>query len=94
MTNFIYLLASKGYKFDNQSFPNIVFQKKAADTSIGWALGYMLNLTNMIPAEQASILKATTFSSWAALIFLFVVILLVALILLFGTFRSSKQETI
>ncbi|XP_040260789.1 ectonucleoside triphosphate diphosphohydrolase 2 [Bufo bufo] len=93
--NFIYLLTSKGYKFDNDTFPNIVFQKKAGDTSIGWALGYMLNLTNMIPAEQPSILKATDFSSWAALIFLFVVIILVGLIIFFTTFRSNKQaETI
>ncbi|XP_069799880.1 ectonucleoside triphosphate diphosphohydrolase 2 [Dendropsophus ebraccatus] len=90
--NFIYLLTSKGYKFDNNTFPNIVFQRKAADTSIGWALGYMLNLTNMIPAEEGSVLKATSFSSWAALIFLFVVIILVGLIILFGTFRSSKQQ--
>ncbi|KAM3911727.1 ectonucleoside triphosphate diphosphohydrolase 2 [Leptodactylus fuscus] len=90
--NFIYLLTSKGYKFDNETFPNIVFQRKAGDTSIGWALGYMLNLTNMIPAEEASILKATDFSSWAALIFLFVVIIVIALILFFGAFRASKQQ--
>ncbi|XP_075690871.1 ectonucleoside triphosphate diphosphohydrolase 2 [Rhinoderma darwinii] len=90
--NFIYLLTSKGYKFDNETFPNIVFQKKAADTSIGWALGYMLNLTNMIPSEEASILKATNFSSWATLIFLFVVIILLALIILFSTVTSSKQQ--
>ncbi|KAM4019169.1 ectonucleoside triphosphate diphosphohydrolase 2 [Anomaloglossus baeobatrachus] len=90
--NFIYLLISKGYKFDNETFPNIVFQRKAGDTSIGWALGYMLNLTNMIPAEQASILKATDFSSWAALIFLFVVVILVGLVIFYGTLRSSKQQ--
>ncbi|MEE6504936.1 hypothetical protein FKM82_005383 [Ascaphus truei] len=92
--NFVYLLASKGYKFDNQTFPNIVFQKKAGDTSIGWALGYMLNLTNMIPAEEMSTLKGTDYSSWVALIFLFVVIILVALMILLGTYRSSKQQTI
>lgn len=31
----------------------MLFQQ-AGDTSIGWALGYMLNLTNMIPAEKPS----------------------------------------
>ncbi|XP_069603733.1 ectonucleoside triphosphate diphosphohydrolase 2 isoform X3 [Ranitomeya imitator] len=90
--NFVYLLISNGYKFDNETFPDISFQKKAGDTSIGWALGYMLNLTNMIPAEEASVLKATNFSSWAALIFLFVIIILVGLIIFFSTFRSSKQQ--
>ncbi|XP_077333322.1 ectonucleoside triphosphate diphosphohydrolase 2 [Lithobates pipiens] len=90
--NFIYLLTSKGYKFDNSTFPNITFQKKAGDTSIGWALGYMLNLTNMIPAEEKAVLKASDFSSWAALIFLFVVIILIALIVLFSTCRSNKQQ--
>ncbi|XP_053551637.1 ectonucleoside triphosphate diphosphohydrolase 2 [Bombina bombina] len=93
--NFVYLLASKGYRFNEETFPNIAFQRKAGETSIGWALGYMLNLTNMIPAEQASVFKATTHGSWAALIFLFVVIILVALTILLTTFRSGKQhETI
>ncbi|KAM8934334.1 ectonucleoside triphosphate diphosphohydrolase 2 [Pelodytes ibericus] len=90
--NFVYLLTSKGYRFDSETFPNIAFQRKAGETSIGWALGYMLNLTNMIPAEKASILKATTFSSWSALIFIFVVIILLALITLCGNLRSNKQQ--
>ncbi|XP_068104863.1 ectonucleoside triphosphate diphosphohydrolase 2-like isoform X1 [Hyperolius riggenbachi] len=90
--NFIYLLLTKGYKFDETTFPNIAIQRKAGDTSIGWALGYMLNLTNMIPAEEASTFKATDFSSWAALVFLFVALILVALVLAFSTFRSSKQQ--
>ncbi|XP_072285916.1 ectonucleoside triphosphate diphosphohydrolase 2 [Pyxicephalus adspersus] len=90
--NFIYLLTSQGYKFDNNTFPDITFQKKAGDTSIGWALGYMLNLTNMIPAEETSVLKATNFSCWATLIFLFVLIIIFAVIVLFSTYRSGKQQ--
>ncbi|XP_063792324.1 ectonucleoside triphosphate diphosphohydrolase 2 [Pseudophryne corroboree] len=91
-SSFIYLIISKGYKFDNKTFPDISFEKKAGDTSIGWALGYMLNLTNMIPAEETSILKATNFSSWSALIFLFVVLIILALIIFASTFRSNKQQ--
>ncbi|XP_053328487.1 ectonucleoside triphosphate diphosphohydrolase 2 [Spea bombifrons] len=90
--NFVYLLTSRGYRFNNETFPDIVFQRKAGDTSIGWALGYMLNLTNMIPAEEASVLKATSFSSWGALIFLFVLIILLALIIFFSALRSNKQQ--
>ncbi|KAM4664373.1 LOW QUALITY PROTEIN: ectonucleoside triphosphate diphosphohydrolase 2 [Discoglossus pictus] len=92
--NFVYLLTSKGYRFNEETFPNIAFQKKAGDTSIGWALGYMLNLTNMIPAEQPSILKATDQSCWVGLIFLFVIIILIALTVFFCTYRSGKQQQV
>ncbi|KAM4696762.1 ectonucleoside triphosphate diphosphohydrolase 2 [Rhinophrynus dorsalis] len=90
--SFINALISKAYKFNNDTFPNIAFQKKAGDTSIGWALGYMLNLTNMIPAEQPSILKGTDYSSWVALIFLFLVISLGALIIFCRACRSEKEQ--
>jgi len=30
---FVYLLTTKGYNFDNHSFPNIAFQKKVGDTT-------------------------------------------------------------
>nr|XP_056716504.1 ectonucleoside triphosphate diphosphohydrolase 2 [Euleptes europaea] len=87
---FIQLLIMEGYRFDELTFPNIAFQKKAGDTSIGWALGYMLNLTNMIPAEETSFWKGTTYSSWVGLILLFVAIILVILGTMFCLLRSSK----
>ncbi|XP_063791641.1 ectonucleoside triphosphate diphosphohydrolase 2-like [Pseudophryne corroboree] len=86
-SSFIYLIISNGYKFDNETFPDISYEK-AGDTSIGWVLGYMLNLINMIPAEENS--KATNFSSWTALIF--VVLIILALIIFAVTFRSNKQQ--
>ncbi|XP_075761253.1 ectonucleoside triphosphate diphosphohydrolase 2 isoform X1 [Pelodiscus sinensis] len=88
VANFIYLLLTKGYHFDKDSFPNIAFQKKAGDTSIGWALGYMLNLTNMIPAEGFQ--KGTSYSSWVVLILLFVAVILTALGTAFCLLRASK----
>ncbi|XP_063289030.1 ectonucleoside triphosphate diphosphohydrolase 2 [Pelobates fuscus] len=90
--NFIYLLLSQGYRFNEETFPNIAFQRKAGDTSIGWALGYMLNLTNMIPAEAPSRFKAVTFSSWSALVFLFVLIVILSLFTICTNYRSSKQQ--
>uniref|UniRef100_A0A8C5QE11 Ectonucleoside triphosphate diphosphohydrolase 2 n=1 Tax=Leptobrachium leishanense TaxID=445787 RepID=A0A8C5QE11_9ANUR len=90
--NFVHLLLSKGYHFDEQTFPNIAFQRKAGDTSIGWALGYMLNLTNMIPAESASIFRAVTVSSWSALIFLFIFVILVGMAIIYRTVRSGKEQ--
>ncbi|XP_077161759.1 ectonucleoside triphosphate diphosphohydrolase 2 isoform X2 [Paroedura picta] len=87
---FIQLLLMEGYRFDELTFRNIAFQKKAGDTSIGWALGYMLNLTNMIPAEETSFWKGTTYNSWVGLILLFVAIILVTLGTMFCLLRSSK----
>uniref|UniRef100_A0A8C6JED4 Uncharacterized protein n=1 Tax=Melopsittacus undulatus TaxID=13146 RepID=A0A8C6JED4_MELUD len=80
ITMFVYLLTTKGYNFNNHSFPNIAFQKKAGDTSIGWALGYMLNLTNMIPAEKPSSHKSMLYNYWVILILLFVVTTLTSLV--------------
>ncbi|XP_061460120.1 ectonucleoside triphosphate diphosphohydrolase 2 isoform X2 [Rhineura floridana] len=87
---FVYLILMQGYKFDNDTFPNIAFQKKAGDTSIGWALGYMLNLTNMIPAEEVGFWKGTEYGPWVGLVLLFVAIILVTLVTIFCLLRSSK----
>ncbi|XP_032636049.1 ectonucleoside triphosphate diphosphohydrolase 2 [Chelonoidis abingdonii] len=92
VANFVYLVISKGYRFDESSFPNIAFQKKAGDTSIGWALGYMLNLTNMIPADEAGFRKGANYSSWVVLILLFVAVILIALGTAFCLLRSGKQH--
>ncbi|KAK9392251.1 ectonucleoside triphosphate diphosphohydrolase 2 [Crotalus adamanteus] len=90
MATFVSLLLSRGYSFGNTTFPSVSFQKKAGDTTIGWALGYMLNLTNMIPAEEVGFRKGTSFGPWVGLIFLFVAILLSSLISLFCLLKSSK----
>ncbi|XP_053229958.1 ectonucleoside triphosphate diphosphohydrolase 2 isoform X1 [Podarcis raffonei] len=89
-TTFIYLILTRGYKFDNSTFPNIAFQKKAGDTSIGWALGYMLNLTNMIPAEETGFWKGTAYGPWVGVVLLFVAIILVTVASIFCLLRSTR----
>ncbi|NXN99011.1 ENTP2 diphosphohydrolase, partial [Rhinopomastus cyanomelas] len=91
---FVYLLTTKGYNFNNHSFPNIAFQKKVGETSIGWALGYMLNLTNMIPAEKPSSHKSMLYNYWVILILLFVVTTLTSLVTAICLLRCSKSLTI
>ncbi|CAK7301248.1 Ectonucleoside triphosphate diphosphohydrolase 1 [Vulpes lagopus] len=49
-TYILSLLSS--YHFTADSWKNIHFMGKIQSSSVGWTLGYMLNLTNMIPAEQ------------------------------------------
>ncbi|XP_066188705.1 ectonucleoside triphosphate diphosphohydrolase 2 isoform X3 [Sylvia atricapilla] len=94
VSTFVYLLTTKGYSFNDHSFPNIAFQKKAGGTSIGWALGYMLNLTNMIPAEKPSSHKSMLYNYWVILILLFVVTTLTSLVTAICLLRHSKSSII
>ncbi|KAJ6651952.1 hypothetical protein lerEdw1_015894 [Lerista edwardsae] len=89
---FIYLLLLRGYKFNETTFPNIAFQKKAGDTSIGWALGYMLNLTNMIPADDRSFRKGLEYGPWVGAVVLFVAVVLIAVVTVVCLLRSSKSH--
>ncbi|KAM4028571.1 ectonucleoside triphosphate diphosphohydrolase 3 isoform 4-T5 [Anomaloglossus baeobatrachus] len=80
--NYIYHLLVHGYKFNSESWPQILFQKEVGNSSIAWSLGYMLNLTNMIPAERPLILLPMRPTVFAGLLFLFAAISLLCLILL------------
>ncbi|KAB5555615.1 hypothetical protein PHYPO_G00036200 [Pangasianodon hypophthalmus] len=48
---YIITLLEEGYNFTSDNWANIEFIKKIGESEVGWTLGYMLNLTNMIPAE-------------------------------------------
>ncbi|XP_068608886.1 ectonucleoside triphosphate diphosphohydrolase 2 [Brachionichthys hirsutus] len=87
---FVNVLMLKGYSFDEMSFPHISFQKKAGEASVGWALGYMLTLSNMLPAETAGLKKALTPGVWGALVFLFV--LLPAAVLVFIVLQGCEEK--
>ncbi|KAM5244117.1 ectonucleoside triphosphate diphosphohydrolase 1 isoform 1-T1 [Hipposideros larvatus] len=49
---YILSLLQRGYHFTPDFWKNIHFMGKIQSSDVGWTLGYMLNLTNMIPAEQ------------------------------------------
>ncbi|XP_038124190.1 ectonucleoside triphosphate diphosphohydrolase 2 [Cyprinodon tularosa] len=68
---FIKILMLRGYGFDEESFARISFQKKAGDTSVGWALGYMLIISSLLPAESVGVRKTLTLGAWRTLLFLF-----------------------
>ncbi|KAM6243760.1 ectonucleoside triphosphate diphosphohydrolase 8-like [Porphyrio hochstetteri] len=83
--NYILTLLLDAYKFNETSWNNIFFQMKAGSADIGWTLGYMLNLTNMIPAEAPEWRKGHIPSLWAAAVAFIVLTLalgLTALLLL------------
>ncbi|XP_038591474.1 ectonucleoside triphosphate diphosphohydrolase 1 isoform X1 [Micropterus salmoides] len=48
---YILTLLTEGYNFTSEMYSYIKFIKKIKGSDAGWTLGYMLNLTNMIPAE-------------------------------------------
>ncbi|XP_041825329.1 ectonucleoside triphosphate diphosphohydrolase 2 [Melanotaenia boesemani] len=87
---FVKILMLRGYGFDDTSFPHISFQKKAGDTSVGWALGYMLSLSNLLPAEEVGLRKALTPGAWGMLIALFVLLLTAVLVFIFLRTRKGK----
>ncbi|NWH22077.1 ENTP1 diphosphohydrolase, partial [Grus americana] len=48
---YIISLLENGYEFTEENWQTIHFLGKIGSSDAGWTLGYMLNLTNMIPAE-------------------------------------------
>lgn len=60
----------------------IVCWLQVADTDVGWTLGYMLNLTNMIPSERTRAVTGVPHSQWAALIFFIVFALFLSLLII------------
>ncbi|KAM4576511.1 ectonucleoside triphosphate diphosphohydrolase 2-like [Odontesthes bonariensis] len=79
VSNFIQVLLTHGYHFDEVSFPSISFQKKAGGASVGWALGYMLNVSNGVPAESLGVMNALPSGPWAGTLFLFITLIIFTL---------------
>ncbi|KAI6074678.1 Ectonucleoside triphosphate diphosphohydrolase 3 isoform X1 [Aix galericulata] len=93
--NFIYYLLVHGYNFDEGKWAQIHFQKEVGNSSITWSLGYMLSLTNMIPAESKMIqlpLKPPLFAG--LLILLTATALLCLLFLVYVCIVSRNRKDI
>lgn len=91
---FVQVLLVNRYGFDDLSFPHISFQKKAGDTSVGWSLGYMLSLSNLLPAENVLLRKALSSGTWSVLILLFSVLLIMALFFLLRAICKKKNDDV
>ncbi|XP_065504397.1 ectonucleoside triphosphate diphosphohydrolase 8 [Caloenas nicobarica] len=74
---YILTLLLDGYKFDEHTWNSIQFRQQAANTDIGWTLGFMLNFTNMIPTEALEQVKGHQPSLWAGAVS-FIVLAVVA----------------
>ncbi|XP_019946784.1 ectonucleoside triphosphate diphosphohydrolase 3 [Paralichthys olivaceus] len=80
--HYVLTLLADGYKFDKETWTGISFQREVKDTSVGWSLGYMLSMSNMIPSEVKHITPLTN-PVFAGLIFLFSALTIVMVIIVF-----------
>ncbi|XP_066520544.1 ectonucleoside triphosphate diphosphohydrolase 8 [Hoplias malabaricus] len=89
---YIMTILLKGYKF-NATWDNIYFVKQVANNDIGWTLGYMLNLTNMIPTERPLAVTGVHHSQWAAGVFFiaFALFLSLLIIIFFCVWNPDAQ---
>ncbi|KAL2092235.1 hypothetical protein ACEWY4_012033 [Coilia grayii] len=88
---FIQVIMLQAYGFDDQSFSQVSFQRKVEDTSVGWAMGYMLSLSSLLPGESVGLMKALNSRAWTALLVLFALLLIIVLgFLLLGAFKKKK----
>ncbi|XP_016360268.1 ectonucleoside triphosphate diphosphohydrolase 1-like isoform X1 [Sinocyclocheilus anshuiensis] len=87
---YILTLLEDGYKFTSNNWKDIRFIKKIGDSDAGWTLGYMLNLTNMIPAEAPDT-SLMPYGGYVTFMFLFSLLILVLLLLVYFYFRRSTR---
>ncbi|CAM9681149.1 unnamed protein product [Bubo scandiacus] len=78
-SSYILTLLLQGYKFNHTTWLDIHFVQQVTNIDVGWTLGYMLNLTNMIPSETPQRVVGLQRSNWVAA----TVLLAVMLILIF-----------
>ncbi|NWI92932.1 ENTP8 diphosphohydrolase, partial [Pitta sordida] len=82
VSSYILTLLLQGYKFNHKTWLNIHFTRQVANTDVGWTLGYMLNLTNMIPSEPPPRAVMLQRSSWTAATVLLAIMLILTFCLL------------
>ncbi|XP_063265517.1 ectonucleoside triphosphate diphosphohydrolase 8 isoform X2 [Prinia subflava] len=80
---YILTLLLDGYKFNEHTWSNIHFSRQAANTDIGWTLGFMLNFTNMIPAEALRHVKGHQPGLWAGAVSFLVLAIVTGLVAVF-----------
>ncbi|CAG5867224.1 unnamed protein product [Menidia menidia] len=89
---FVMTLLLRGYGFNDTSFTDISFQEKAGGTSMGWALGYMLSLSNLLPEEKVGLRRALTPGAWGTLIVLFVMVLATTPVLVLFQIQKRRKK--
>ncbi|XP_062927533.1 ectonucleoside triphosphate diphosphohydrolase 1 [Mobula hypostoma] len=81
--HYILMLLTEGYNFTASNWNSIQFLKKIKGSDAGWTLGYMLNLTNMIPAELPYTEPLLTEASFLSIMVIFSLCVLILLLIAF-----------
>uniref|UniRef100_A0A3Q2TPB9 Ectonucleoside triphosphate diphosphohydrolase 1 n=2 Tax=Fundulus heteroclitus TaxID=8078 RepID=A0A3Q2TPB9_FUNHE len=92
---YILTLLTEGYNFTKEKFSDIKFIKEIKGSDAGWTLGYMLNLTNMIPAEAPDS-PPLPHAGYVSIVTVIAILLFILLILCLRSIwpRCSKQQQI
>lgn len=64
---------------------------QAGGSSVGWSLGYMLALSNLLPVEGGQLRKTLDPAVWGTLIALLLLLLAASLLFFFLHFRVRKK---
>ncbi|KAG8521542.1 Ectonucleoside triphosphate diphosphohydrolase 3, partial [Galemys pyrenaicus] len=88
---FVYHLLINGYKFTEDTWTKIHFIKEVANSSIAWSLGYMLALTNQIPATSPLIGMALPRHVFVGVIVFFATMAFMCLLFLVYLYVSAKK---
>ncbi|XP_016075521.1 PREDICTED: ectonucleoside triphosphate diphosphohydrolase 1 [Miniopterus natalensis] len=93
---YIVALLQSGYHFTPDSWEKIHFMDTIRNADVGWTLGYMLNLTNMIPAEQpmSTPLPHSTYVSLMVLFSLILVALMILALIIFHNPSYFRKDLV
>uniref|UniRef100_A0A8C9L9C9 Ectonucleoside triphosphate diphosphohydrolase 1 n=1 Tax=Pavo cristatus TaxID=9049 RepID=A0A8C9L9C9_PAVCR len=86
---YILSLLENGYEFTTENWQRIHFLGKIGSSDAGWTLGYMLNLTNMIPAEEPPA-RPLSYGSYVGLMVLCSLVLVSVILLAWLLFHKPK----
>ncbi|NXC34678.1 ENTP1 diphosphohydrolase, partial [Campylorhamphus procurvoides] len=86
---YILSLLENGYEFTEENWQRIHFLGKIGSSDAGWTLGYMLNLTNMIPAEEPPV-PPLSHGSYVGLMVLCSLVLVSVLLFAWLLFHKPK----
>ncbi|OXB75470.1 UNVERIFIED_CONTAM: hypothetical protein H355_016531 [Colinus virginianus] len=86
---YILSLLENGYEFTTENWQRIHFLGKIGSSDAGWTLGYMLNLTNMIPAEDPPA-PPLSYGSYVGLMVLCSLVLVSVILLAWLLFHKPK----
>ncbi|XP_061911346.1 ectonucleoside triphosphate diphosphohydrolase 1 isoform X2 [Entelurus aequoreus] len=77
---YLITLLTEGYNFTSETYSSIKYVHKIKGSEAGWTLGYMLNLTNMIPAEAPDT-PPLPYAGYVSIVTVIAVLLFVLLLL-------------